>query len=248
MTMHAIEPDAARPPAASAAKAWMRALERTARIDAAPSRTLPVVIDELAERFGEAPALLSDDENFSFRQLAERARRYARWAMRQGLQPGDAAALMMSNRPEYMAIWLGLGSVGVVTALLNTHLTGASLAHAVAVAESKAVIVDAGHAAALAEALERPASTPAIWLHGEAAGSYPRIDLAVESLSAAPLTEAERPAVSLSDRALLIYTSGTTGLPKAAHVSHHRIMMWSHWFAGLADRSEEHTSELQSPC
>jgi len=33
----------------------------------------------------------------------------------------------------------------------------------------------------------------------------------------------------------MIYTSGTTGLPKAANVSHHRIMMWSHWFAGLTD-------------
>jgi fatty-acyl-CoA synthase len=235
MNMHAIEPDQPRPPAASAAKAWMRALEMTARIDASPARTLPVVIDELAERFGEAPALLSDNENFSFRQLAERAHRYSRWALSQGLQPGEAVALMMVNRPEYMAIWLGLGSVGVVTALLNTHLSGASLAHAVAVAAPKAVIVDAGHAAALAEALERSASTPTIWLHGEAAGRRPRIDLAVEALSAAPLTEAERPAVTLSDRALMIYTSGTTGLPKAAHVSHHRVMMWSHWFAGMTD-------------
>jgi fatty-acyl-CoA synthase len=33
----------------------------------------------------------------------------------------------------------------------------------------------------------------------------------------------------------MIYTSGTTGRPKAAFVSHHRIMMWTHWFAGLMD-------------
>ena len=41
--------------------------------------------------------------------------------------------------------------------------------------------------------------------------------------------------VTLADRALCIYTSGTTGLPKAANVSHHRIMSWSHWFAGMMD-------------
>jgi fatty-acyl-CoA synthase len=35
--------------------------------------------------------------------------------------------------------------------------------------------------------------------------------------------------------ALYIYTSGTTGLPKAAKVSHYRVMQWSHWFAGLMD-------------
>ncbi len=39
----------------------------------------------------------------------------------------------------------------------------------------------------------------------------------------------------LNDRALCIYTSGTTGLPKAANVSHYRLMQWSHWFAGLMD-------------
>ena len=35
--------------------------------------------------------------------------------------------------------------------------------------------------------------------------------------------------------ALYIYTSGTTGLPKAAKVSHYRLMQWSHWFAGMMD-------------
>jgi fatty-acyl-CoA synthase len=39
--------------------------------------------------------------------------------------------------------------------------------------------------------------------------------------------------VTIEDRALYIYTSGTTGLPKAANVSHARVMQWSHWFAGM---------------
>jgi fatty-acyl-CoA synthase len=39
----------------------------------------------------------------------------------------------------------------------------------------------------------------------------------------------------LKSPALLIYTSGTTGMPKAAHVSHFRILQWSYWFAGLTD-------------
>jgi fatty-acyl-CoA synthase len=40
---------------------------------------------------------------------------------------------------------------------------------------------------------------------------------------------------TLDDTALYIYTSGTTGMPKAAKVSHYRIMQWSHWFAGMLD-------------
>ncbi len=52
---------------------------------------------------------------------------------------------------------------------------------------------------------------------------------------AEPLESGEFVAPQLSDRALCIYTSGTTGLPKAANVSHYRLMQWSHWFAGLMD-------------
>jgi len=232
MNSHVTDPET-RPAAESASKAWMRALEMTAKIDRSPSRTLAVVIDELAEQFGDAPALLSDEETFSYRQLAQRARRYARWALEQGLKPGEVVALIMPNRPEYMAIWLGLGSVGVVTALVNTHLTGAALRHAIAVARPRRLIVAAGMTGALADAMNGLDEPPTIWVHGDAETLDPRIDLAVDRLSGDPLSADERPSVTLSDRALLIYTSGTTGLPKAAHVSHHRVMMWSHWFAGM---------------
>jgi fatty-acyl-CoA synthase len=75
------------------------------------------------------------------------------------------------------------------------------------------------------------------WVHGHSAAAetsgFPRLDRAAAQLSAATLTDQERPPPSLDDRALHIYTSGTTGLPKAANVSHLRVMQWSHWFAGL---------------
>jgi fatty-acyl-CoA synthase len=217
---------APRPP--SAAKAWLRALELTAKIDAAPTRILATVIDERAHESPDAAALLSESENFTYRQLSERSRRYARWALDQRLAVGDVVALMMPNRPEYMAIWLGLSRVGVVTALINTNLVGPSLAHSLAVAAPRCIIADA----AFAEAILDLGEPVPLWIHGEGGGER-RIDLAIAPLSGAPMSEGERRRVTLTDRALLIYTSGTTGLPKAANVSHHRVMMWSHWFAGM---------------
>ena len=47
------------------------------------------------------------------------------------------------------------------------------------------------------------------------------------------LTSSEYRAPSIWDPALYIYTSGTTGLPKAAAVSHFRVMQWTHWFANV---------------
>ena len=50
-------------------------------------------------------------------------------------------ALIMPSRPEYIATWLGLSSVGVVVALLNTQLRGHSLLHCVDVVKPQHVIV-----------------------------------------------------------------------------------------------------------
>jgi fatty-acyl-CoA synthase len=210
---------------------WVRALEATAPIDANPQRILPGVIGELAASQSEAGALISTRGTLTFRALAERANRYARWALDQNLAKGETVCLIMPNRPEYMAIWLGITSVGGVVSLINTQLRGPSLAHCIDIVTPKhAIVADELIAQFRSAAL---ASRPKIWSHG---GRAPlRIDLEVERFSAAPLTPAECRAVTTADRALTIYTSGTTGLPKAANVSHYRLMQWSFWFAGLMD-------------
>ncbi len=73
--------------------------------------------------------------------------------------------------------------------------------------------------------------------------SFDRVDRdlerSLEQYSGERLRYSERRPVTIDDRALYIYTSGTTGLPKAASVSHGRVMQWTHWFAGLMDTQPE---------
>jgi hypothetical protein len=45
----------------------LRALELTAPIPNNRERVLPVVVEEMAARMGEAPALLSDRESLTYR-------------------------------------------------------------------------------------------------------------------------------------------------------------------------------------
>ncbi len=222
-------------PKASANQAWLRALETTARLTGEGAAPLPALIDALAEKFGPRAALLSDRECFTYDELAVRARRYTRWALGAGLGAGDVVALMMPNRPEYLAIWLGVTRAGATAALLNTNLMGASLAHCISIVAPRHIILAAELEDRFAAAEESLDGTAAVWLHGAGTGDRRRIDLAIEGLSLGPLTATETPRVSLSDRALCIYTSGTTGLPKAANVSHGRVLSWAGWFAGLMD-------------
>ena len=218
------------------ARAWLRALELTAPIAQQRWRTFPAVIEELAARFADAPALLSDTEGFSFRALAERSNRYARWALAQHIGRGDTVCLMMPSRPEYMAIWLGITRVGGAVALVNTHLVGPSLAHCIDAVAPKHIIVAHGLLQLLEGARPHLAAAPRIWSHGSGdGGPFSDIAAQVAGFSGEPLGRDECPPVGIDDLALYVYTSGTTGLPKAARVSHYRLMVWTHWFAGMME-------------
>jgi fatty-acyl-CoA synthase len=217
----------------SATRAWLRALELTAAIARNPHRTFSTVIEDLAETAGESPALLSDGECLTYRGLEERVNRYARWALGQGLVKGDVVCLFMPNRPEYMAMWLGITRAGGVVSLLNTNLAGASFAHCVNIVAPRHIVVAAELFDRVKSALLDCAGRAMLWAHGGGVDELPRIDREVERQTGEPLLEGERRMLTVDDRALYIYTSGTTGLPKAATVSHFRLMQWTHWFAGM---------------
>ena len=219
----------------SPAKSWLRALELTSPIAKNTSRIFPTVLDEVADKFSESPALLSNRECLSYRALAERSNQYARWALNQGLGKGDAVCLIMPNRPEYMAIWLGITRVGGIVALANTNLAGASLAHCVNIVAPKHIIVAAELMDRLIGAMPDLQDAAKIWVHDRGFDAYPRIDHEIERHAGEKLRGDEGRPVTIEDRALYIYTSGTTGLPKAANISHARLMQWSHWFAGMMD-------------
>lgn len=231
--MSNLQQEAPKAATGSAGKAWLHALELTAPIARNRDRVISTLIGELGEELGDAPALLSDRECMSYRSLAERSNQYARWALEQGILKGDVVCLLMTNRPEYFATWLGITSVGAVVALLNTNLVGLSLAHCINIVSPRHLIVSAEFVETTIKALPNLEADPTVWTHGIERSPFPRIDIGVDQFPAETLSMAERRPVTIDDRALYIYTSGTTGLPKAANLSHARIMQWSLWFAGM---------------
>ena len=235
------EPAAISPPLRakpSAAKSWLKAIELTSRIEADPSRLFADVVEDWSERQPDRPALISDAATFSYRTLAGRINRYARWALSAGIEAGDTVCLIMPSRPDYIAAWLGITRVGGVVALINTRLVGLSLSHCINVADADHVILADELAGEFDTALPYLNRAPKIWIHG-GPGDEASIDAVLDRMDESPLSPAERRGVTIGDRALLIYTSGTTGLPKAASVSHRRILNWGGWFAGLTGASTE---------
>ena len=219
----------------SATNAWLRALELSGSIARNPARTFPVVVEELAQRFGDAPALVSDNGTMSFRALWDRSNGYARWARARRVGMGDAVCLLMPNCPEYMAIWIGIGLAGGAVALLNTHLVGPSLAHCIDAVSPRHIIVARELLDVFQSAAPYLSTDIMVWSYGDGGPEFPDVAQEIGEFSTRGLAASERPVVTIDDRALYVYTSGTTGLPKAAIVSHFRLMNWTHWFAGMMD-------------
>jgi len=211
-----------------------RALKMTTPIAKHPARVFPVVVEQLADRYGDAPALISDRESLSYRALAARANRYARWARRENLLKGETVCLLMPNRPEYMAAWIGITSAGGVAALINTNLIGTALAHCIDIVAPKHVVVATELAAEFETARALLKTRPKVWSHGPSA-EFPQLDREIDALPGDRLAPSERAALTIEDHALYIYTSGTTGLPKAANINHYRVMLASSAFAGVMD-------------
>ena len=196
----------------------VRTLRRIIPLAHKTTLVLPDVIADLAKKYGERPALISETETLTYAGLDARANRYARWARANGVAKGDTVCLLMPNRPEYPAVWLGVARAGGVTALLNTHLAGSALAHCIDIVGPKHVIVADELAESFASAEPLLSSRPQVWRTG---GNL------AEALALAddtPLPESERTALTHEDRCLYIYTSGTTGMPKAANINHYRVL------------------------
>jgi fatty-acyl-CoA synthase len=188
-------------------------------------------IEAQARRRPVHPFLLYRDRELSYGELNATANQVAHWARGQGLVRGDVVALLMENRPEYIATWAGLAKLGVTTALVNTHVTGRGLAHAIATSGARHLVVGEECLERLASASSDAPQDLEVWVAHDAETPRPVWPSGAHDFDAAVVEQPDdnpdpalRADLVSGDDLFYIYTSGTTGLPKAAHFSHLRFL------------------------
>ncbi len=199
--------------------------------------------EEAVDRFGEAIAIEDETRSLTYRDLDAMANRYAHWARSRNLRRTDVVGLVMTNRVEYLAAWLGFSKVGIASALINTNLTGQALAHCLNIAGVAVVVADEETWRRCEDARPFISRTMMLWVLGlkEADEISERrgLDNPVRSGSSVRPARTIRDGITNRDTALYIYTSGTTGLPKAARIHHARARTYMRAFAGATASTPE---------
>lgn len=192
--------------------------------------SLALRFEATSKRFAEHTAVIFEGENRTWAELNNQANQYSGALRAMGLKRGDTASLIMENRIEYLAAWMGLNKLGVTAALINTNLSGKALTHCLRITDSQLCIFGEERLEALAD-VRNEQDLKAIEHYvfvtdkGDTACPSWAEDLdkhAADKDTANPPDTAQN---TLAEVALNIFTSGTTGLPKASVISNRRLLV-----------------------
>lgn len=179
-------------------------------------RVLHNLLREAVEADRDAPLVtFLEDRTYTRGELYDRALHVAGAIQRAGVQPGERVAIIIANRIEFLAVWLGASAAGVVALPLNTAMRGAVLTHMLELTEPRLLIGDSRYAGPVEEALgDAEYVRTLVWL-----GDDPRR----RGITYAEFLEGAAPVEPFPaepwDLAGIYFTSGTTGPSKG--------VMWS---------------------
>ena len=198
-------------------------------------------IEEIVDRNPERIQFIcvEDNRNVTLRFIDNYANQFYYWLQSNypKLKSRDTIAIMIANKPEFLALWMGIGKGGMTSALINTNILGKALFHCVDTStkdcEERILIID-----------------------GELKGNIPAHDVEelikvgikvlyydntmIAQINSFPTTRpsvAPRENIKERDPLMYIFTSGTTGLPKAGKISHSRFFLASMPYGTLCQLS-----------
>jgi len=191
-------------------------------------------LERIARQYPDNAAVKSPDGGLTYRELNERANRFARYLISKGVRKGDVVALCFENRPELLAAYCGCSKVGAVASLINTNQRGESLVHSFNLNPGKVVIIGEECYDFFSEAraaIQLEGSTLAMVRDTGKIKPADITDITDELARQSPDNPSTTPTVTLKDSVAYVYTSGTTGgLPKAAVIINKRAVSAMFWF------------------
>jgi acyl-CoA synthetase (AMP-forming)/AMP-acid ligase II len=201
------------------------------------ARTLPQLVAQSAQAYGDRVAITDGDVQLTYQQLDAARRQAARAFMAAGLAQGERIAIWAPNIYQWIIAAIGAQSVGVVLVPLNTRMKGAEAGYILRASQSRLLFTVADFLGvnypALLASEELPELRNTILLEGQADGTQSWADFitAGEVIADAEVTE-RSDALTPDDTLDILFTSGTTGNPKGVVTCHgQNIRTFENWSA-----------------
>lgn len=197
-------------------------------------------LEKIAKKYPNNAAVKSPDGSLTYRELNERANRFAHYLISKGVGKGDVVALCFENRPELLAAYCGCSKVGAIASLINTNQRGESLVHSFNLNPGKVILIGEECYDFFSESragIQMEKSTLGMVRDNGKISPKDINDITSELARMSALNPTTTPNVTLKDAVAYVYTSGTTGgLPKAAVIINKRAVSAMFWFGRVVMR------------
>ena len=170
----------------------------------------------------EREGLVCGEIRRSYRELNERANRFANAMLRLGVGHGDRVAMLALNEPQYYDMLFGLGKIGAILVPVNYRLAGPEVEFILSDCGARVFVFGEDYASTVDSIRRQISAEKFVAISDE----VPEWATCYETMISGASDEEPVIVGGDDDTLTILYTSGTTGRPKGAELSH-SYYFWS---------------------
>jgi long-chain acyl-CoA synthetase len=178
---------------------------------------LKKMLERAAKHYVGKTAFVMDGRRLSYAGLDEASNKVANALVGMGITKGDRVALLLTNSPEFVAIYFGVVKIGAIAALLDPKYKLTELVSLCEDSKPKVLVTESPCLEQLAPVLDRFKSVERVISVGaENEGDFLAYDEIIAQSSSAAIATEPAP----EDIAHIAYSSGPSFYPRGVAMSH----------------------------
>ncbi len=179
------------------------------------------ILTRSAAMYGNRVAIIDGQKSLSYNEIESYSNAFARGLLERGLKRGDAIALLMTNRWEFIVSFFGCAKIGVTVLPVNTALSAPEISYQLVDSQVCGIVTELVFIPTLEEAL-KISQCAVRFMEIVGVSSKKIADITTNDWYNLLDNDAHTVETIVEDRDIVqcLYTSGTTSAPKGALTSH----------------------------